>query len=224
MFEDIESGLLNRLRIVDSIYEYLSGTKQSDEIINSEFYRTQKGLVFVMMYAALEFSLTQSVTRTLEIIEHEQARPSQFKSSLLCTILDSHFKALRECGPNKIWEKRRNMVSAITGDSPIESVDSSVFPSGGSMNISIQQIQNVWDFFEIQGSMLPDGVHQFVISEVKEHRNAIAHGRETAANIGRGINISQIEMRIQSMKLLCLHITSTFSEYCKNKCYFSSAA
>lgn len=224
MFEDIETGVLSRLRSIDAIYEYLSTDNLSDEIINSDFYRTQKGVVFVLMYAALEFSLTQSVSRTLEVIEQENARPSQFRSPLLCTLLDPQFKALRECGPNKVWEKRLTLIDAISKNESVSSIDSSVFPSGGAMNISIQQIENVWKFFEIQEDLLPDGVQHFLISEIKDHRNAIAHGRETAVNIGRRFNVTQLGNRIQLIKLLSLHITSTFSDYCTNKNYFLPAA
>ncbi|MBR9787618.1 MAG: hypothetical protein GYB40_06750 [Vibrionaceae bacterium] len=63
-----------------------------------------------------------------------------------------------------------------------------------------------------------------MISEIKGHRNVIAHGRETAINIGRRFDVAQIGQRIQLIKLLCVHITSTFSDYCSNKSYFRPAA
>ncbi|MFA0412625.1 MAE_28990/MAE_18760 family HEPN-like nuclease [Vibrio renipiscarius] len=221
MFRDIDSGVLSRLRQVDSILEFLSDGTLTDEVKNSDFYRTQKGLLFVAMYASLEFSITQSVTRALEVIGQENAPANKFKSPVLCSIFDSHFKALRECGSNKVWENRHKLVLSIIGNENISNVDSSVFPSGGSMNISPKQLDSVWTFFDVEGSSLPEGVQHFFLSEVKEHRNAIAHGRETAANIGRRFNVDQLSDRAVKIRLLCSHITSAFSVYCINKHYFS---
>lgn len=220
MFDDIDSGVMSRLRQIDSIIEYLSDEALTEETQNSDFYRAQKGLVFVAMYAALEFAITQSVTRALEVIGGEEAPASRFKSAVLCSLFDSHFKALRECGASKIWENRYNLVLAVTGDTEVTNVDSSVFPSSGSMNISIKQLENVWKFFDLDSSALPEGVQHFVLTEVKDHRNAIAHGRETAIKIGRRFNVTQLDDKASSIKLLCLHITSSFTSYCAEKRYF----
>lgn len=220
MFDDIDSGVMNRLRQVDSILEFLSDEGHTEAVKNSDFYRAQKGLVFVAMYAALEFAITQSVTRALEVIGQEEAPANRFKSSVLCSLFDSHFKALRECGSGKVWENRHKLVIAVTGDTEVTNVDSSVFPSGGSMNISIKQLESVWEFFDLGGEPLPEGVQHFVLTEIKEHRNAIAHGRETAITIGRRFNTTQLGDKARSIKLLCLHITSAFTSYCSDKRYF----
>ncbi|EJU9865240.1 hypothetical protein QO227_02120 [Vibrio vulnificus] len=220
MFNDIDSGVMHRLRQLDSILEYLSDETLTEDTKNSDFYRAQKGLVFVAMYAALEFAITQSVTRTLEIIEQEEAPANRFKSTVLCSLFDSYFKALRECGASKVWENRHKLVLAVTGDTEVTNVDSSVFPSGGSMNISIKQLENVWTFFDLDSSPLPEGVQHFVLTEVKDHRNAIAHGRETAITIGRRFNVTQLDSKANSIKHLCIHITSSFASYCADKRYF----
>ena len=220
MFNDIESGVMSRLRQLDSILEYLSDETLTEDTKNSDFYRAQKGFVFVAMYAVLEFAITQSVTRTLEIIEREKAPANHFKSSVLCSLFDSHFKALRDCGTSKVWENRHKLVHAVTSDAEVTNVDSSVFPSGGSMNISIKQLNNVWTFFDLDNSPLPEGLQNFVLTEVKEQRNAIAHGRETAITIGRRYNVSQLSNKASSIQLLCLHITSSFASYCADKQYF----
>ncbi|GGP74567.1 hypothetical protein GCM10009347_43110 [Shewanella algicola] len=219
MFNDIDSGLMYRLRQLDSILEYLSDETLTEDTKNSDFYRAQKGLVFVAMYAALEFAITQSVTRTLEVIGQEQAPANRFKSAILCSLFDSHFKALRECGASKVWENRHKLVLAVTGDTEVTNVDSSVFPTAGSMNISYKQLENVWIFFDLDSSPLPEGVQHFVLTEVKEHRNAIAHGRETAMTIGRRFHVTQLDNKARSIKHLCLHITSSFATYCADKRY-----
>ena len=88
------------------------------------------------------------------------------------------------------------------------------------MNISINQLNNVWTFFDLDSSPLPEGLQHFVLTEVKEQRNAIAHGRETAITIGRRYNVSQLSDKASSIKHLCLHITSSFASYCADKRYF----
>lgn len=222
MFSDIDSGVSTRLRQLDSIIEFLSDETLPEDTKNSDFFRTQKGLVFVAMYAVLEFAITQSVTRTLEIIGQEKAPANRFKNSVLCSLFDSHFKALRECGTSKEWEHRHKLVLAVVGDTEVTKVDSSVFPSGGSMNISNKQLESVWFFFDLDSSPLPEGVQHFVLNEIKEHRNAIAHGRESAITIGRRYQVAQLKDKAQKIKLLCHHITSSFASYCADKRYFIS--
>lgn len=220
MFDDIDSDLMSRLRQFDAILEFLSDETLSEDAKNTDFYRSQKGLLFVVIYAALEFAITQSVTRALEIVGKEKAPANRFKTEVLCSLFDSHFKSLRECGSAKEWEHRHKLILAVTGDAEVTNVDSSVFPSGGSMNISIKQLENVWQFFDLEGSPLPEGVQHFVLTEIKDHRNAIAHGRETAITIGRRYNVPQLRDKAQGIKHLCLHITSTFASYCAKKQYF----
>jgi hypothetical protein len=53
-----------------------------------------------------------------------------------------------------------------------------------------------------------------LIDELVDKRNAIAHGRETAEDVGRGFSISEMNKRMTLTKRLCVHLARTAKEHC----------
>ncbi|HIF9128552.1 TPA: HEPN domain-containing protein [Photobacterium damselae] len=217
MFDDIEAGILERLQQTDAILEYL---KQQTET-SSQMFKTQKGMIFVTMYACIEYSLTQSLTRALEIIGQSPEPASAYKSIILCTLLDRYFKGIRDCGKKQIWTKREELLDIIINDDVINDIDSSVFPSEGSMNISATQIENVWKYLNVEMEYLPEGVNRLAINDIKEQRNAIAHGRTSAADVGRRYTMSTLEQRVQDVRNVSLYFTMVLNDYCANRKYLN---
>ena len=56
--------------------------------------------------------------------------------------------------------------------------------------------------------------HVYRIDEVVNHRNAIAHGRETAGDVGRRYSRQEIVQVIREIKGVCLRLIMIFDEYC----------
>lgn len=54
----------------------------------------------------------------------------------------------------------------------------------------------------------------FRIDEIVNHRNSIAHGEETAGDIGRRYSRKDIAQRIVQMEKICLRLIEIFAEYC----------
>ncbi|MEI4955650.1 hypothetical protein [Aeromonas caviae] len=96
----------------------------------------------------------------------------------------------------------------------------SVFPADG-INISDKQIKDVWKFFNLPGHHLPDNSLRLVLSEVKDHRNAIAHGREKAINIGSRYTLDSLKKKTQDIESICFHILNGFKEAFSLEAYLS---
>lgn len=222
MFNDIEKELVSRLSQTDVILKQVSVL----EAINrtSDAARTQRGLVFVTMYASLEYVVTNCVMRLLELISQEPKPISCFKDVVVCSILDSKFSCLRDAPKKRIWSSRHDLVKAFTTTDNISDVNSSAFPSGGAMNINAAVLENIWLYFDMNNSTLPNGITPIFVDEIKNHRNAIAHGRELASTIGKSVDYTIIKSKSDDIKKLCFHILSSFQDYAKDKNYLKPAA
>ena len=218
-FNDISSNIMWRLKQTAQILEYLKNNLNIEAVCNSDFYKIQKGFIFVSMYSSLEYVTTQCVSRTLEIIAENLLQPSKYKKTLLCLFFDSHFKSLRECSSAKVWDKRKEFIFSIMNDANLSSIDCTVFPSGGSMNISKKEIENIWLFFDISNDYDISDIKHFLLNEIKDHRNAIAHGREHAIDIGKRYNVNQLESKATDIRKICFLILQAFTDYCTDKRY-----
>ncbi len=133
----------------------------------------------------------------------------------MCALLDSNFNAIRDCGKKTLWDKRVEFIDTLLSENQVV-IDASVFPSDG-INISDKQIRDVWKIFHIAGDCFPEGVNQLLLREIKEHRNAIAHGREKAKDIGSRYTVETLQQKEAIVEKLCLHIINGFkSAYTAN--------
>ncbi len=208
MFDALESEIERRLSQTRDILISLSKLSGNDDY--SSFLKIQKGLLFVSFYASIEFTVTNTVSRFLELISDKPNKAANYKNYILCTILHSQFNAMRDCNKSNIWDKRAEFIDSFFSEANIN-IDSTVFPSDG-INISAKQIRDIWKYFHVSGDALPNGIADFFLVEVKNHRNAIAHGRERAADIGGRFTLEKLDEKSKDVEIFCRHILNSFKD------------
>ncbi len=67
--------------------------------------------------------------------------------------------------------------------------------------------------FNLSQFVVPDNRHLGRIEELVENRNAIAHGRETAEEVGRRYSTSELGKRIDDVFTLTKYIISTMESH-----------
>jgi hypothetical protein len=208
MYQSVELEIGDRINQSKELINHISSLELNSP--NSELLKIQKGYLFVSLYSSIEYTVTNAVSRYLELLKQEQLKPMEYQKYLLCAILDNKFNALTSCSKKKIWDKKKDFFDALFSAEPAN-IDDSVFPTDG-MNISQKQIEDIWSIFHLNGESLPTHVNSWVLNEIKEHRNAIAHGREKAADIGGRYTTSVLNQRVTDVEALCFHIVSGFKE------------
>lgn len=181
-------------------------------------YATQiKGYFFVALYAILEKIITECTKKTLESMKVHSPRKSDIKNIVLSIVLDAEAKAIANCGPDKVWEKRIELFSAIFSSDTVK-INESILPIPGG-NIKYKHIVMLWEVFEIPVvlTILPPMILK--ITSVTDHRNAIAHGRQTANDVGRGYSKANLETTLSEYDTLCESIISAFEDYIDNQRY-----
>ena len=160
MFDALESEIERRLSQTKDMVISLNKLSSDTEFTN--FLKTQKGLLFVLFYASIEFTVTNTVSRFLESINSNPNKVSNYKNYILCTVLNSYFNAMRDCSKSNIWDKRAEFMDILFSEENI-SIDPAVFPSDG-ININAKQIKDIWKYFHISSNALPDGIEEFFLT------------------------------------------------------------
>lgn len=190
--------LLNQIRTIE----------KDPETTSTDLIKVQKGMLFVSLYASIEYTLTSCCSNFLAILQGKDHITTKYKNNLLCVFLDSEFKAVTASGNKTKWQKKEALISGIFSlEKPV--INNTVFPADGT-NIGLAQLQDVWNFLNLSGPIIPEGENHLYLHDIKDHRNAIAHGRMKASEVGQRYTISELEKRHNFVNMLCGHIIETF--------------
>ena len=79
MFETVEHGMRDRFRQTAEILKYINKLEETTAGENLDFIKIQKGYLFVSMYSTIEFTLTSTVSRFLELLNSDPRKPMEYK-------------------------------------------------------------------------------------------------------------------------------------------------
>lgn len=178
-----------------------------------------RGLVFVQIYAVYEYTVVTMMQVAIDAIVSHQRSFSDLRPSLLALFLDPMLDSLRKVGPNKVWDTRMAMMTQACSTDPVV-VPNGVLPVNGT-HFRYEQLQLIFKVLGIKRRPARKWQHLHRINEIVEHRNHIAHGLETAENVGRRYTRGDIYHRIRQTESVCFHLLAVVEEHCldaKNVC------
>lgn len=209
-----------RLRQASLLLQNIKQIDASRDTEKDEFLRVSKGMLFVALYACIEHALTNSVSTFLSYIQASPYPPLQYNPSLLPTILNREFNSVVGSSKKAIWQSKSSLIARIFSAVP-GTIDNDIFPAEGT-NISYDHFLNIWAQLGLPGPALPDGINHWLINEIKEHRNSIAHGREKAANIGARFSVPTLESKYRSVEAVCANTIMCFEDHIRQRTYLAA--
>lgn len=218
MFTEVSLNSTKRLFEAKILMELCSDDKFDEEQATTD--SVLKGVVYVLLYGALEFTITHCVSRTIEILNDKTLNLYQVLPSLWGLIYDSACKRIETAGTNKKWENRYKLFKELTKDKVIEQIESTLFPSSNG-NIKEQQLDRVWKTFGIKAPMF-EPEHMSVkqtLLDLANGRMAVAHGRECASQIGSLKSSSDLEELYDSISRYCSYLIECFTQYINQEEY-----
>lgn len=218
MFTEVSLNSTKRLLEAKMLMELCSDDKFDEEQATTN--SVLKGVVYVLLYGALEFTITHCVSRTIEILNDKTLNLYQVLPSLWGLIYDSACKRIETAGTNKKWENRYKLFKELTKDKVIEQIESTLFPSSNG-NIKEQQLDRVWKTFGIKAPMF-EPEHMSVkqtLLDLANGRMAVAHGRECASQIGSLKSSSDLEELYDSISRYCSYLIECFTQYINQEEY-----
>jgi hypothetical protein len=218
MLESISAEATLRLLEVKAYLQFLrSITKISRRSAVRPSFSAAKGFFFVHLYGVYEYTVASALRETIRVINRSGVTLVDCRPSLLSLALDGQCESLSFSGRSTSWAKRVALFERARSADSV-AINDSLVPTDGR-NLQLAQLQSIWTAFSIQDPVLPDIRLRGTLEELVDKRNAIAHGRETAAGVGRRFTVQDLDARYRAVNRLCSHIVATFDEYLNRRHY-----
>lgn len=215
MLSDVITESTIRFREVSNFLRVIKEASNTRSRGYSSHNQILKGLFFVHLYGAYEFTIVSAVQKVLEAIDSASHPLSSFEPLFLSIVLDDRCRAVSDVGKSKTWEKRWALFELIGAGDAVP-IDNSILPTDGK-NIRFKQLQSIWKTLCVKAPVLSKPLLQGRIEELVENRNAIAHGSASAADVGRRFTYSDLEKRYADIDEYCLYVTQTLEDYFNNQ-------
>jgi len=180
----------------------------------TEIVSTLRGLFFVNLYGAFEFSITEAVQTLLQEITRACIPYSQFEPLFHAVALDGKFSAISDAGRKKKWKARRELLSQQVS-ATVCGLNDTAFHHD-LQNIWFETLSMLFDALCIAEPVVPEARLRGYIDEVVDRRNAVAHGRESPALIGR-IRSTELELRLDAISQTATHVILCFDKHLANR-------
>jgi hypothetical protein len=166
---------------------------------------------YVWLAAALEAYVKKTLEAIyLEInaagIPYTQLSPRLF--SLAC---NSQFDSLNALRNIKLWQRRIEIFSRIEDDSVVD-IPTEVLPLDGR-TIRPYHFQVIWKVFGFAGESIKSPRHKFVLDDLADGRNIVAHGEVDPVTFGRSKHIPDVIKITNYIDEIILHMTTTAEDY-----------
>lgn len=173
-----------------------------------------RGLAIVQLYACLEFAVNQAVQRTLILIQGYNIQQQHLAPRFYTVAMAGHFQAIRDSGKNNKWKNRIKLVDNLFSEST-SNINSVLF-ADELQNTWVGTIQELFDCLGINTSPLPKIAYAGHIDALVEKRNAVAHGRTSPVEIGRGSRSQELKLYWDVVSETTEHIFQVLASYIGN--------
>lgn len=178
---------------------------------HSPQYKRLAGCCFVLIYGALEYGITQATHEALRSVASSNVELAHIASPLYAAALDSEFESAATVKRHKKWKSRLELLAR-------QEAQSFVWVNDALFDVDLQTtteniIQLILDIFGIAAPVSPTPLILGYLNEVKDKRNQVAHGRESAANVGSGLTSGDLQLRVDAINTIVLHFISSLETW-----------
>jgi RiboL-PSP-HEPN len=206
MFPPLKTEIESRFEIVEQFFRATRGFR-------GDLDAAARGMAFVQIYAIYEYAVKSIVQTAIDAINAHKTKMKDVSPALLTLFLDPELSGVRDCGERNVWTKRLEIFSrAFSKD--ITNLPNSAGPPHDGSHFRHTQLIMIFNVFGISRLPVRRKRHLFRIDEVVNNRNQIAHGGETAEDIGRRYTRPDILHIMEQMKSVCFLLVSIFDSYC----------
>lgn len=182
----------------------------------------QKALFVIVLYAALELTVTSLVVRTSETITGEAVAHSDLSRGMLSLALDPQLKSVASSGRRSKWQRRSALFARTFSSDAAHIHDEAPLKELG--NIWCSSLDQVFEAFDLAQPTLHDPRVREYIDEVVDRRNAVAHGREAAADVGSRYTAALLEVRLKEIERQKDYLIGRFEPVLRDRLYLRSPA
>ena len=218
MFSAVNSDSTQRLLETKTLIDICGDTSLNLKAAYNEHILL--GSAYVLLYGALEYTITHCVYRTIELLNNENLKLYDVHPALWGLIYNGDCMRMEMAGENKKWENRYKLFHQMTKTETVGRIEDALFPSSNG-KIKEKQIERVWQTFGLKSPMIEPGqeIVNTRLQELAEGRMAVAHGREKASFRGKQKSITDLVDLYNSISRYCSYIINCFTKYIQDKEY-----
>lgn len=187
----------------------------------SQTQKALRGLWLVSLYAAVERSVNSVVEAALSDISAQRVKSIDSVASLHSIFHFPRVQSLHGCGRNSIFDKSVSLFEASSGTAILETAENPLAES--LQNVDGKTMQWVLRLFGATEMIVPQASLGRT-SALRERRNAVAHGRESAAKVGERYTIAELENIYQAADETVASFVLSLKDHCAAKRYLRQIA
>lgn len=215
MFSLLKNRARTRFNENVTYLNYLTAIEPNDPTIpaNSEL-KIMKGLFYVHLYSSLERTVNDLIENTLISINSQNVKNKHYNVSFNTISLFTKLQAFKNCGHANFFAKAIEIFEEMQSDN-IPNLSETAF-SNNLQNVWTKTIIEVLSAFGIENFLIEPRTRA-TIDEIVEKRNAVAHGRETAATIGERFRTSELRVKMDIISTFSFDLIDCFENYHDDK-------
>ena len=215
-FDNAQVEIRERFTEASSLLFFLRENGPQPLQTTNNHIKSLKGLWLVSIYSAVERSVNTIIEAALEVISSHENRSIDCIPSLHSIFYFNGIRSINECGKNKIFDKSNSLFKDVFSESVMKVTDNPLAES--LQNVDANTISWVLGLF---------GAPNFSVSSasigrvnaLRERRNAVAHGRESASEVGERYTIEELDNIYQASDEVITAFFLNLSEHCINQHY-----
>lgn len=180
-------------------------------------HAAQKGLFIVCLYGLIEFSITSLIRTAVVHINSVQVRHDHLAPDLMPMVCEPVFTAAEAVRGENKWRRRQEVIK-LSGTSTACQIRDGIL-GAEVMNTGRSTIELVFSLFAIDVSPIPNPVVGIYLEEIRERRNAVAHGRESAADVGGRFSAAELGTRLRQYEDLVTHMVVSFEDMLSSRAF-----
>jgi len=175
-----------------------------------------KGLCIVAIYAAFERSVNAIVEAAISEIASHKSKAIDFHPSLQSIIHYSKVQSVKDCGFSLVFDKSIPLFSAAMSDLPVEKFANPLLER--LMNVDGNTLKWIAKLFAVPEFAI-EGRDNTRLTALRERRNAVAHGRESASSVGEPYTIEELTEIYNVADAVISRFLLTMKDHCTGRHY-----
>lgn len=178
--------------------------------------KSLKGLVLVLMYAAVERAVNSTVEQAIHEISSHSTPSASCDPAILSVFYYNKIQSVKDCSYENTLSKATELISSALSHTPIAMTQNPLALM--LQNVDANTMHSVAHFFGINGYTINTG-SAGRLNNLKERRNAIAHGRESASSAGERFNISELNQVYNCADTEVTRFVEIIKTHCEGRMY-----
>lgn len=204
-YTGVKERTTKRFAEVYSFLNYITSLEPSNPLENVSLeVNIMKGLFYVHLYGAFEKSINDIIETSITLISTKNVKNNHYEKPLLSIVLSNEIKSLRDISHKKVVNSCIDLFIK-SGSNDVIKLNEAYFSSS---------LQNVW-VHVLEESLRTLGIElinleifeKVTVNELVEKRNAVAHGRDSASEVGEKFRANILRKKMDTITTVTQKIT-----------------